>query len=252
MLQESPFYQDCFLALQKSPLCRGLSKAVLEDMMQLFTRRVWSKGCQFSESQSTRYFHIVLRGRVELTRINHETGRAITLWLVGPGDGYDILTLLDGRRHDVLPVVVDDLETLTTQMDIAREWIINHPEFNRCFLPYVADRMRRLEDLSTDLALHDTLTRLARLILHYVDYRKDPSAANKYPVRLINDFSHESLACMVGSVRTVINRHLQQLKHDGTVDFHRGHLAVTSLERLASRAGQYLHKIQHYKKSQHS
>ncbi len=249
MLRESPFYEECFRALQQSPLCRGLSRPVLEDMMKMFTRRVWGKGVRFSERQRTEYFHIVLRGRLELTRVNQETGRAITLWLVGPGDGYDILTLLDGRRHEVLPTVLDEVETLTAHMDVVRAWIGEHPEFNRCFLPYVADRMRHLEDLSTDLALHDTLTRLARLILHYVDPKKGLPAVNSYPVRLISDFSHESLACMVGSVRTVINRHLQQLKKDGTVDFHRGHLAVMNLEKLASRAGQYLLEIPHHKKS---
>jgi len=252
MLQESPFYQECFRALQQSPLCRGLSRAILEDMMKMFTRRIWGKGVQFSEKQRSEYFHIILRGRIELARINQKTGRVITLWLIGPGDGYDILTLLDGRRHEVLSIVVDEVETLTAPMDVVRAWIADHPEFNRCFLPYVADRMRHLEDLSTDLALHDTLTRLARMILHHVDQKGIPSVHvhNRYPVRLISDFSHESLACMVGSVRTVVNRHLQQLKKDGTVDFHRGHLAVINLEKLAALAGQYLCTIPHHKKSE--
>ncbi len=249
MLPESPFYQNSLQILQQSPLCKGLNRQLLEDMMQLFTRRCWGKGTRLSEQQSRNYFHIILRGRLKLTRMHPETGRAITLWLLGPGDGYDIISLLDGREHDIIPVVLDELETLTTRADIARKWITEHPEFNRCFLPYIGEQMRRLEDLSTNLALHDTITRLARLILHYVDLKKSsPHPQNKYPVRLINDFSHETLAGMVGSVRTVINRHLQQLKKDGTVDFHRGHLTVKNLEQLALQAGQFLHRKQLDKK----
>jgi len=248
MLPESPFYQNCFHTLQSSPLCRGLNTRVIEDMMRLFTRRCWSKGGLLSEKQSRDYFHIILHGRLKLTRMHPETGRAITLWLLGPGDGYDILTLLDGLEHDILPVVLDDMETLATPLENARNWITSHPEFNRCFLPYLGEQIRHLEDLSTNLALHDTLTRLARLILHYVTLKKNTYSNDKYPVRLINDFPHETLACMVGSVRTVINRHLQQLKKDGIVDFHRGHLTVTNLEKLSSQAGQYLHKIEHHKK----
>ncbi len=248
MLPESPFYQNSLQTLQQSPLCRGLNARILEDMMRLFTRRTWSKGTRISEQQGRNYFHIILWGRLKLTRMHQETGRAITLWLLGPGDGYDIVSLLDGREHDILPVVLDDVETLTTHADTAREWIAGHPEFNRCFLPYIAEQMRLLEDLSTSLALHDTITRLARLILHYVDLKKSSSSTNNFPVRLINDFSHETLACMVGSVRTVVNRHLQQLKKDGAVDFHRGHLTVKNLEKLALQAGQYLHTIPHHKK----
>ncbi len=241
MLPDSPLYQNCFQILQQSPLCKGMNRPILEDMLQLFTRRTFVKGTYLSREESMEYFHIVIRGRLELTRIHPETGRRVTLWLLGPGDGYDIITLLDGKGHDILPVVLDDVETLTTDLSTVREWIAYHPEFNRCFLPYVAEQMRQLENLSTDLALHDTVTRLARLILHYVDL-SNSSAAGKYPLRLINDFSHDTLACMVGSVRTVVNRHLQQLKKDGAVDFHRGHLTVKNLEALAAQAGTFLHE----------
>lgn len=245
MLPESPFYQNSLQTLQQSPLCQGVNTRTLEDMMQLFTRRRWSKGTRISEQQSRNYFHIILQGRLKLTRMHQKSGRAFTLWLLGPGDGYDIVSLLDGREHDILPVVLDDVEALTTHVDNVRAWIAGHPDFNRCFLPYIGEQMRQLENLSTDLALHDTVTRLARLILHYVDMTKSSSSTNNFRVQLINDFSHETLACMVGSVRTVINRHLQQLKKDGVVDFHRGHLTVKDLERLALQAGQYLHTIEH-------
>ena len=87
MLPESPFYQNSLQTLQKSPLCRGLNRQLLEDMMRLFTRRCWGKGTRLSEQQSKNYFHIILRGRLKLTRMHPDTGRAITLWLLGPGDG---------------------------------------------------------------------------------------------------------------------------------------------------------------------
>jgi len=248
MLPDSPLYQDCFQILQQSPLCKGLNRPILEDMLQLFDRKTFAKGTCLSRGERIEHFYIVLRGRLELTRIHPETGRRVTLWLLGPGDGYDIITLLDGKGHDILPVVLDDVETLTTRLSTVREWIARHPEFNRCFLPYVAERMRQLENLSTDLALHDTVTRLARLILHYVDLRNSSPLTGKYPLRLINDFSHDTLACMVGSVRTVVNRNLQQLKKEGAVDFHRGHLTVKNLETLAAQAGTLLHEY----KSKHS
>lgn len=243
MRPDAPFYPECFRALQESPFCRGLNEQLLEDMLRLFIRRTWPRGSRIMASQHQDSFHILIRGRIELTRMHPETGRTITLWFLGPGDGYDIISLLDGEKHDILPVVLDEVETLTTSLDTMRQWIFMHPDFNRSFLPYVGRRMRDLENLSTDLALHDTITRLARLILHHVDPEHRSHGGPAYPVRLINDLSHDALASMVGSVRTVVNRHLQQLKKKGAVDFHRGHLAVTNLEALADQAGHYLHRI---------
>ncbi len=243
MRPDAPFYPECFRALQESPFCRGLNERLLEDMLRLFIRRTWSRGMHIPEEQCRESFHIIIRGRIELTRCHPDSGRRLTLWFLGPGDGYDIISLLDGREHDIMPVVLDDVETLTTRAETMRQWILRHPDFNRSFLPYVGRRMRELENLSTDLALHDTITRLARLILHHVDPDPVSPAGHTYPVRLINDLSHDALAAMVGSVRTVVNRHLQQLKKAGAVDFHRGHLAVTDLEALAAQAGSFLHRM---------
>ena len=243
MRSDSPFYPDCLRALQRSPLFEGLHKQFLNKMLREFTRKTWSRNSHLSYEQHQLYFHIIISGRIEVTRNHPDTGRSITMWLLGPGDGFDIITLLDGKRHYVILVTLDDVETVTAPLKKVRQWLVDYPDFNCRFLPYLGKQMRYLEDLSTDLALHDTITRLARLILHYVDRKHFPPDNSLHPVLLINDFSHDALARMVGSVRTVVNRHLLQLKKDGAVEFHRGFLAVKDLETLASHAGKTLHEL---------
>ncbi|NOX76349.1 MAG: winged helix-turn-helix domain-containing protein [Gammaproteobacteria bacterium] len=82
--------------------------------------------------------------------------------------------------------------------------------------------MCSLAGRASDLALHNTETRLARLI---------------------NDLSHESLAEMIGSVRVVVNRQLQHWKQEGIVDAHRGHLEVEALQELMRRAEDIPRKV---------
>ncbi len=229
--------------LKNSSLFAGLEETVLEKMLLMFTRRTWTCGSRLSGEQNMVRFHIILSGRIKVVRSHPDTGRSITLWLFGPGDGFDIITLLDNEVHDVVPVALDDIALLTTPLETMRQWIIDHPDFNRCFLPYMGKLMRQMEDLSSSLALHDTITRLSGLILHFVESDRLADLDNTYPVALINDLSHDSLASMVGSVRTVINRHLQHLKKEGVVEFHRGFLAVKNLEKLAAHAGRSLHEL---------
>ncbi len=250
MRPDSPFFDNCIRGLRRSPLFAGLQEEYLEEMLRLCTRRTSTCGSRLFGEQNVLRFHIILSGRIEVIRSHPDTGRSITLWLLGPGDGFDIITLLDGEIHDVVPVVLDDIELLTVPLDTMRQWMIDHPDFNRCFLPYMGELMRRMEDLSSSLALHDTITRLASLILHYINFDGLSTVDDRYPVALINDLTHDSLASMVGSVRTVVNRHLQHLKKEGVVEFHRGFLAVKNLEKLASHAGKTLHELnrQHQKK----
>ena len=92
--------------------------------------------------------------------------------------------------------------------------------------------MRNLADLAGDLALHDTETRLAHLIMRHID-NKDP---NHRHLTLINDLSHEVLAEMIGSVRAVVNRQLQHWRKQGIISLDHGHIHIKQLQTLLDRA----------------
>jgi len=128
---------------------------------------------------------------------------------------------------------LDDVILLRMPMDQARQWVNAHPEFNRNFLPYMGRQMSALADLTADLELHDTESRLARMIMRHVDGgRKD----HVVPL-LINDLSHESLAHMIGATRQVVNKHLQVLRHKGILGnvSHRHEAVIYRRQRLSQR-----------------
>jgi len=236
MTPESPFYADSLQCLKDSPLFGQLDGATLADILQRCRRETWKRRRLLPLDETWQRFHILLSGRVRLGRGNPETGRMITLFLHGPGDGFCLFSLLDGQPHDLMLETLDDVVLLSMPMSEARQWIDEHPAFNRTLLPYIGEQMCALANLAADLALHDTEARLARLILRHIDTA--PSA--HVEPRLINDLSNESLAEMIGSVRIVVNRQLQYWKHEGIVDSHRGYLMVEKLNELTQRAEQRL------------
>jgi len=219
--------------LRRSPVFSGLDDSVLEKIAEAFRSEKWRKGVTGLSSNTSKRFHLVVSGRVELQRSHPDTGRAVTLWLLGPGDVFDIVTLLDGKPHDITPMAIDDVEILFTSMANARRWLEIYPQFNRNFLPYVGEEFRRMENMATDLALHDTMTRLASLILRNVNPEHPMAKKTPPPLYLINDLSHEAIARLVGSVRVVVTRHLQHWRKLGIIDYQRGKLVVKDLEALA-------------------
>ncbi len=238
MKPESPFFKESVHCLMQSPLFSGLAQSVVEEMVTRCRRETWKRRRQLPMEETWQRFHILLSGRVRLSRSNPETGRMITLFLLGPGDPFCIFSLLDGKPHDVILDTLDDLSLLSLPMKEARQWLYEHPEFNRTLLPYLGEQMCALSGLATDLALHDTETRLARLILRHLDA---PATVQEHiSPRLINNLSNESLAAMIGSVRVVVNRQLQHWKQEGIVDSHRGYLMVEKLNDLTQRAEQKL------------
>ena len=113
---------------------------------------------------------------------------------------------------------------------------MEHEDFNRAFLGYLGRQMRTLADLAGDLALHDTETRLARLIVRHLEGSGD----GHLDIRLINDLPHAAIAGMIGSVRAVVNRQLQHWREKGIVTLDRGHIHIEKLESLLDRAGFHL------------
>ena len=228
MLLNSSNFERYHSILSKSPLFHGCDREFLRDrLLELQLEQYRRNAVVLDAQQTTRKFCILLEGRVKIVSRSDDGPREITLFLLGPGDAFDVVSLLDQQAHDLSAEALDNVVLLSASTEQVRTWIANHPEFNRTFLPYLGRKMALLSELATDLTLHDTGVRLARLILRHVD----PQSAT-HEVRLINNLSHEELANMIGTVRVVANRQIQNLKRQGIVDARRGHLIVKDLDGL--------------------
>ena len=231
MKPDSPFYSVCFNALRLSPLFSRLNKKTLQGMLLQFHRETWMKNSPaMDSSQTINRFYVIISGRMKVCRINPDTGRELTIFLLGPGDVFDIISLLDYKEHEVEATAIDDLETMYMPLGDIRNWIRQHPEFNRTFLPYLGNQIRSLEELAVDLTLHDTCTRLIRLIIRHTDHNQPHNR-----LKLIYDLSHEELANMIGSVRVVVNRHMQGLKKEGILETSRKHIKVKDSHSLLNK-----------------
>ena len=201
-------------------------------MLNICRRETWAKDAYLPPKLVNELFTVIIEGRIELTRTNPDTGRQITLFTLGVGDAFDVITLLDGREHDIQPVAREPLELITAPIAKVRQWIETHPAFNRAFLPYLGEKIRSLENLSADLALYDTVTRLAKLILLQATPVAPLIAKQVTSLPLINTLSDDAMARMIGSVRVIVNRHLQDFIRMGLISTSRGQLVVHDLEKL--------------------
>ena len=220
--------------IQKCHLFATLEKNLVKEMATYFKAERWEKSTYIDHKTLNDKFHILIQGRIEMMRINPDTGRSVTLDLLQPGDGFDIVTLLDGQPHEMFLSPVEELRLISVPIKKMREWIWKYPELNKQFMPYIAKKLRAQEDKTTDFALHDTVTRLSRVLLKNLDlhfsYKGKSQDAHKQ--HLISGLSDEMLARMVGSVRQVVNQHLQHWKQDGVINKTRNRIRINDLQVL--------------------
>ncbi len=245
MNADSPLYNHYKNELSKSPIFSGLSEQLLDNMLEQFQYTTWRRTNISSSTALMERFHLIINGRVKIEHIDPQSGDQVTLFILGSGDGFDVISLLDGKPRDIRAVAIEDLHLLTAHTQTVREWINHYPEFNINFLPYLGVQMRTMETLAADLATKDTITRLARLILRHTAHNNHHSENNRaknnhHQIKLIHDLSNTALAQMIGSTRQVVNHHLQALRHKGILINQSKNLAIKELEGLHEIADKFL------------
>jgi len=207
----------------------------LEPMVQneisRYTKRLFFKKGEtlFSGDELLRYFYIVLNGKIKSYQLNLENGKEQTIFVYREGDMFDTIVLLDGHVHDVMYEALEDSEVMQLPMEEVRELLRTNEAFNRMFFPYLAQQMRHMEELATDLSLYSTAERLIKLLLQNLD----PNNRLKY--NLIQGLSNTEIAKLIGTVRHVVERHLKALKADGTIETKNRNVQILDATKLLDK-----------------
>lgn len=183
----------------------------------------------FDYDETLHYFFIFLSGKVKIFQLNISNGKEQTLYLLGRGDMYDTVTLLDGKPHEMMSEVLEAGEMLRIPIGKAREWMYEYPVFGEIVLKYVAGQIRHVEELASDLTLLDTKERLIKLIIENVEKSRQNGQ------NMLENLSHAELAKLIGTVRHVVDRHIKQLKAEGILETGRRKLALKNMEKLQEK-----------------
>ena len=177
--------------------------------------------------------HLVASGRLAV-QITTPEGDNATLNVLGPGDYFGELSLLDGHQaRSATVVALEPAETLALGAASFRELRQRHRATEQLVLTLMA---RRVEELSERLleALYDDLDR--RVSRRLVDLVRVYAEAEDHPGPVVVPLTQEQLAELVGGTRPSINQVLRRLEDEGVVALGRGRITVTDPRRLARMA----------------
>ncbi len=198
-----------------------------QDVEKYGKAKDFSKGeMLFSPEELQKKFFFVLEGRIKVSQINLSDAKEQTLKILSSGDMYDVVTLLDGKVHENLLHALDDVRVIVFPIDVVKKWMQEDANFNKILFPYISQQLRDMEELALDLSFYDTPSRLLKLIT------KNINPDNPSKLNLIHNLPHEELAALIGTVRKVLNRHIQQLKKDGIIEVKRKNIEIKDTQKL--------------------
>ena len=221
-------------AMARSPLFEGIESAELTRIAETMVRRRYRRNeVIFHEGDPGDSLHVVVIGRVKITRESADGNEAIVVMLT-PGDAFGELVLLDGAPRSATATATEPTETVTLSRAVFADLVDGGSPFRWHLLGGVAQRVRRLTDQLAEVHFLDLTGRLASQLTRLAE-EQSPGAVTD--IRLGRQLTQSDLGAMVGGTRQRVNQILGDFEAEGLVTVEGGGITIRNLERLRDRAG---------------
>lgn len=219
--------------LRTAPLFRELSEEAAEALTTSMQEVQLPRGdILFEEGDTGDAVYVVLEGKVKLGRTAPD-GRESLLAILGPGQMFGELSLFDPGPRSATVSAVTDTVLLTLSHEGLLEWITGRPEVARGLLSQLASRLRRANDIVSDLVFADVPGRVAKSLL---DLSRRFGAPAEGGIRVAHDLTQEELAQLVGASRETVNKALADFSARGWIRLEQRSVVILDLDRIRRRA----------------
>jgi CRP-like cAMP-binding protein len=185
----------------------------------------------FKEGDIGDRLFVVVEGKLKLGT-SSDDGRENLLSILGPGDMFGELSLFDPGPRTATATAVVDSRLLSLANDQVISWVTAHPQVSLQLLGRLAQRLRKANDVLSDLVFADVPGRVAKAIIELGERfgtKKDDG------LHVNHDLTQEELAQLVGASRETVNKALADFASRGWVKLEPRAVVVLDYERLSKR-----------------
>lgn len=224
-----PTKQNATHALQQVPFFTRLNAEEASVLAEkLILRRFNANQIIFHLGDPGGLLYIITSGKVKISYSNPD-GQEALLAILGPGDFFGELSLLDSSPRSATAEAIEPTETYTLDGGSFNMFLDHTPGFAHHVLSVLATRMRVLNAQLSDIFFLDLPARLARTLLRLADqYGKSSPSGIQIDIAL----TQTDLAEMTGGTRVSINKALGRFRRSKWVDVSGRHFTIRDRDAL--------------------
>ena len=182
----------------------------------------------FRQGEPGDSLHAIVEGSVRIDVVS-PSGAETMMSLMGPGECFGELAILDGRPRSANATAVQPTKTLVVTRADFIHWLADKPRSALLLLETMSLRLRSTNEAFVDLAFFDLSHRLARRILRLAEPR-DATGMLRHGARLT--ITQSGLASMLGVSRESVNKQLGHFAERGWIELGRGYIEVKDQESM--------------------
>jgi CRP/FNR family transcriptional regulator, cyclic AMP receptor protein len=214
------------------PLLETLPKDELERVLEFSRRRKFERGeVVYHDGDPADTIHLVSKGHFA-ARVTTPLGDTAIFSVLGPGDTFGEIALLDARPRSATVAALESAETRSIhKLDFDR-MRREHPQAWEALNVVVAAHVRRLSHrlvealyVPADLRIRRRLCEMAALY-----------GTGQDPGEVTIPLSQDDIAGLAGTSRATVNRVVREEEEKGTLELGRRRIRVLDIESLRARA----------------
>ena len=204
--------------LKDIPLFSGIDDSRLEVLSDVARKKTYPKNTVLcSEGDIGESLYIICRGKVKVT-MNDDEGKEIILSMLGPGEYFGEMALLDREPRSATVITKEPTEVMIiTRKDFLELFSPNAVELN--LLKGLTKRLREANRKIESLALLDVYGRIARLLNQLAKARGDVLVVDE-------KLTHQEIAKMIGSSREMVSIILKELSTGGFISIDKKQITI--------------------------
>lgn len=157
----------------------------------------------------------ISQGRVKVYRLSRE-GKQQTIALLGPGDAFGEIGLVDRRAQDLYVEALDEVVVCRTSRDAFLRLCSRDPALAIRLAEAMGEKLQEAREQIADFAFRDVRGRVAHLILTLLE-RERRLAGSDDVDRIVPGLTHRELADLIGTRRESVTVALNALERDSYI-----------------------------------
>ena len=212
--------------LRNVPLFAMLDDPQLHALANLMSRKSAPKNRTIIKAgDPTDSLYIVIAGRTKV-QMSDDEGKEVILSVLGPGDFFGEMGLLDGAPRAASVVTLEQSEFVSVSKEDFNKLLRDNFEMAMVVMRGLVKRLREADRKIESLALLDVYGRVARVLLEFSEDEGDHKIVkSKLP--------RQDIAKMIGASREMVSRVMKGLEIEGYIEV-RPDGAILLRERLSS------------------
>jgi CRP-like cAMP-binding protein len=190
-------------------LFADLEAQQLKQIAQRVQRRTFAFGVTlFHQDMPGTMMYMIETGSVRVISIGR-TGQELTLNVLGPGEIFGELSILDGQQRSATAItLVPTVVWLLSQADL-KEFMSKYPPVNQAMIQILVERVRATARRLEAMTFQDVLGRLAFELLSLAERSGQPYEQG---IEITIPLTQVDLASMVGATRESVNKAVSVLR----------------------------------------